>query len=106
MFHECTERCDGNHSSSQPRSFGGGGLDVPRRIMDADGKIEAARLVVNREKVWIARRAVAAFDTLLEHAAGAVILHPTHLLYRLVNVEQRHNRDPAQPSATFLCGFG
>src|SRR5437660_3165562 len=31
------------------------------------------------------------FDALLEHAAGAVILGPTHLFHRRVDVEQRQN---------------
>src|SRR5437870_9047666 len=106
MLHERAERCDGNHSSSKAGSFRGGGLDVSRRIVDADRKVEAAGLLVDREEVWVAGRAVAAFDPLLEHATGSVILRPTHLLYRLVDVEQRQNGDPAQPSAALVCGFG
>src|SRR5947208_16831738 len=98
MLHERAERCDGNHSASKAGSFRGGELDVSRRIVDADGKVEAAGLLVDREEVWVAGRAVAAFDPLLEHAAGSVILRPTHLLYRLVDVKQRQNGDQAQPS--------
>ena len=74
--------------------------------MDTDRKVKAGRLVVDREEIGIAGSAVAAFDALLEHAAGAVIFGPTHLFHRLVDVEQRQNGDPAQPPAAFLCGFG
>jgi hypothetical protein len=106
MLGEGAERRDGNHSSSQPGAFRGGGLDVSRRVVDANGQVEVARLVVDREEVWIAGGAVAAFDTFLEYAASAVILRPPQLFHCLVDVEQRQNRDPAQPPAALLRGFG
>ena len=79
---------------------------LPVALWMQTGRSRRARLVVDREEIGIAGGAVAAFDALLEHAAGAVILRPTHLFHRLVDVEQRQNGDPAQPPAAFLCGFG
>src|SRR5438093_13763605 len=102
MLHERAERCDGNHSSSKAGSFRSGGLDVSRRIVDADGKVEAARLLVDRDEVWVAGSAVSAFDPLLEHAAGYVILRPTHLVYRLGDREQWQDGDPQQPPAPLV----
>src|ERR1043166_1129233 len=106
MLRERAESWDGIHASIQTGFLPNSRLDLTRRVVNTYRKVETARLVVHREEIRIAGGAVAAFDTLLEHTAGAMVFRPTHFLHRLIDVEQRQNGHPAQPSAALLRGFG